>query len=136
MYPELKRRVRWISPEQARALLEALPEHQRDMTLFGLATGLRQSNVTGLRWGQVDLKRGTAWIAADDAKGGEDIHVSLCDLALKVLECQHGKHPERVFMYEGKPVRYVNTKAWRTLSSAQELPTSVGTTCSTLGRAG
>jgi integrase len=39
MYPEPKRRVRWITPEQARALLEALPEHQRDMTLFALATG-------------------------------------------------------------------------------------------------
>lgn len=45
MYPEPKRRVRWITPEQARALLEALPQHQREMTLFALATGLRQSNV-------------------------------------------------------------------------------------------
>jgi len=53
----------------------------------------------------------TAWIAADDAKGGEAIHVSLCDLAIEVLKCQSGKHPERVFTYEGKPVRYVNTKA-------------------------
>jgi hypothetical protein len=35
-------------------------------------------------------------------------------LALEVLERQRGKHPERVFTYEGKPVRYVNTKAWRT----------------------
>lgn len=113
MYPEPKRRVRWLTPEQARALLEVLPQHQREMTLFALATGLRQSNVTGLCWPQVHLKRRTAWIAADEAKGGEDIHVSLCDLALEVLQRQRGKHPERVFTYEGKPVRYVNTKAWR-----------------------
>jgi integrase len=109
MYPEPKRRVRWITPEQAGALLEALPEHQRDMTLFALATGLRQGNVTGLCWEQVHLKRRTAWIAADDAKGGEDIHISLGDLALEVLERQRGKHSERVFTYGGKPVRYVNT---------------------------
>ena len=113
MYPEPKRRVRWIPLEQARALLDALPVHQHEMTLFALATGLRQSNVTGLCWAQVHLKRRTAWIAADQAKGGEDIHISLCDLALEVLERQRGKHPERVFTYEGKPVRYVNTKAWR-----------------------
>ena len=84
MYPEPKRRVRWITPEQARGLLEALPNHQREITLFALATGLRQSNVTGLCWPQVHLKRRTAWIAADEAKGGEDIHISLCDLALEV----------------------------------------------------
>jgi len=113
MYPEPKRRVRWITPEQARALLDALPEHQREMTLFALATGLRQSNVTGLCWTQVHLKRRTAWIAADEAKGDEDIHISLSDLALEVLERQRGKHPERVFTYEGNPIRYVNTKAWR-----------------------
>lgn len=113
MYPEPKRRVRWITQKQAKALLEALPEHQRDIALFALATGLRQSNVVRLRWSQVDLERSTAWIAADEAKGGEDIHVSVCDLAVEVLERQLGKHPECVFTYKGKPVRYVNTKAWR-----------------------
>jgi integrase len=113
MYPESKRRVRWITPEQAKTLLAKLPEHQGDVTLFALATGLRQSNVTGLRWSQVDHERRTAWISADEAKGGEDIHVSLSDLALAVLERQRGKHPERVFTYEGNSIRYVNTKAWR-----------------------
>lgn len=73
MYPEPKRRVRWITPKHAKALLEALPEHQRDITLFALATGLRQSNVVSLCWSQVDLERRTAWIAADEAKGDEDI---------------------------------------------------------------
>jgi integrase len=113
MYPEPKRRVRWMTPKQAQGLLAALPEHQRDIALFALATGLRQSNVVRLRWSQVDLDRRTAWIEADEAKGGEDIHVSFCDLAVEVLERQRGKHSERVFTYEGNPIRYVNTKAWR-----------------------
>jgi integrase len=93
--------------------LDALPKHQRDIALFALATGLRQSNVVRLRWSQVDLERRTAWIAADEAKGGEDIHVSLCDLAVEALERQRGKHAEHVFTYKGNPIRYVNTKAWR-----------------------
>jgi integrase len=113
MYPKPKRRVRWITPKQAKALLEALPEHQRAIALFALATGLRQSNVVWLRWSQVDIERRTAWIAADEAKGGEDIHISLCELAVEVLEGQRGKHSERVFTYESNPIRYVNTKAWR-----------------------
>jgi len=78
MYPEPKRRVRWITPKQAKALLEALPEHQRGITLFALATGLRQSNVVRLCWSQVDLERRTAWIAADEAKDDEDISTFRC----------------------------------------------------------
>lgn len=113
LYREAKRRVRWITPEQARALLAELPEHQREMVLFALATGLRQGNVTGLCWSQVDLERGTAWVAAEDAKGGEDLHVSLSELALDVLRRQVGKHPERVFTYRGRPVRWANTRGWR-----------------------
>jgi integrase len=51
--------------------LEALPEHQREMALFALATGLRQSNVTGLCWSQVYLKRHTAWIASERQKAAK-----------------------------------------------------------------
>jgi len=113
LYKEAKRRVRWITPEQAKALLAELQEHQRDMVLFALATGLRQGNVTGLCWLQVDLRRKTAWVHGDDAKNGDDLHVSLNDIAMDVLQRQRGKHPERVFTYKGKPINWANTRGWR-----------------------
>jgi integrase len=113
LYKESKRRVRWITPDQARRLLAELQDHQRDMVLFALATGLRQGNVTGLRWSQVDLARRTAWVHGEDAKNGDDLHVSLNDLAIEVLERQRGKHPEHVFTYQGKPIRWPNTRGWR-----------------------
>jgi integrase len=74
---------------------------------------LRQSNVVELTWNQVDLARGTAWIYADKAKGREDIHVSLNQVALDVLRRQFGKHHERVFTFRGKPLGWANTRAWR-----------------------
>jgi integrase len=113
LYEEPKRRVRWITPEQAKTLLAELPEHQREMALFALATGLRQGNVTGLRWLQVDLERRTVWIPANKAKGGEDLYVPLNNLAIEILKRQCGKHPERVFTYKGKPVTWVNMRGWR-----------------------
>ncbi|XYJ12723.1 tyrosine-type recombinase/integrase [Telluria sp. B2] len=113
LYRESKRRVRWITSEQAKVLLAELPEHQRDITLFALATGLRQANVTKLEWQQVDLDRGTCWIAGEQAKAGEDLHVSLNDVAREVLRRQRGKHATRVFTYMGRPITQVNTKAWR-----------------------
>lgn len=113
LYKEAKRRVRWITPEQANRLLSELPPHQCDITLFALATGLRQSNVVKLTWSQVDLQRKTAWIPGDKAKGKEDIHVSLSQMSVEVLQRQLGKHDEFVFTYAGKPITQVNTKAWR-----------------------
>lgn len=113
LYKEANRRVRWISPVKANELLQELPVHQRDITLFALSTGLRQANVLGLTWEQVDLNRQTAWIPGDKAKAKEDIHISLSQFAVELLQRQLGKHEARVFTYAGKPVGQVNTKAWR-----------------------
>ena len=113
MYPEPKRRIRWITPEQVQTLLALLPEHQRELVTFALATGLRHGNVVRLEWPQVDLERKVAWIYADQAKAGRDIHVSLNDTALAVLKRQVGKHPVRVFVFRDKPIAAANTRAWR-----------------------
>jgi integrase len=37
-------RVRWITPEEAKRLLEELPEHLQALMQFSVATGLRASN--------------------------------------------------------------------------------------------
>jgi integrase len=113
LYPEPKRRVRWLTPEQAAALLAELPEHLADVVRFSIATGLRRRNVVDLEWSQVDLARKVAWIYADQAKGGRDIHVSLNATAIEVLTKQIGKHQERVFSFRGRPINQVNTKAWK-----------------------
>jgi len=94
-------------------LLSELPAHQRDLALFALATGLRQANVIKLAWDQVDLQRKTVWIPGDKAKGKEDIHVSLSQLSVDLLQSQLGKHKQHVFTYAGKPIGQVNTRAWQ-----------------------
>lgn len=68
LFPEPKRRIRWLTPEQVQRLLSELPIHQQEMVIFALSTGLRQSNVLNLEWSQVDLERQVAWIHPDQAK--------------------------------------------------------------------
>lgn len=113
MYKEIKRRVRWITVEQVKILLDELPPHQKVITVFALSTGLRQSNVLNLTWQQVDLKRKTAWIYGDQAKSKEDIHVSLSEHVIDLLNSQLGNHPEYVFTYRKAPIGNINTRAWR-----------------------
>jgi integrase len=66
-----------------------------------------------LEWSRVDLERRLAWIHADQAKARRPIHVSLNSTAVEVLVRQVGKRPERVFTFNGKPVAWANTRAWR-----------------------
>jgi integrase len=109
---EPSRRIRFLTRDQAMVLLRELPPHLRAMAAFALSTGLRRANVTGLTWEQVDLDRRLAWVHPDQAKGRRAIGVPLNDTALAIVRAQVGKHPERVFTYEGRPVFQVSTKAW------------------------
>jgi integrase len=124
MLPEPKRRIRWLTREEADRVLVQLPGHIAEMVRFSLATGLRRGNVVDLEWSQVDLTRRIAWFHHDQTKNKKALSVPLNAEAVLVLRRQEGKHATRVFTYrprtkQGKPprdprpVEAVNTKAWR-----------------------
>lgn len=113
MMPVAKRRIRWLTREEADRLLSELPDHLAAMARFALATGLREANVVKLEWSQVDLDRRCAWIHADQAKARKAIPVPLNAEAILVLRQQMGKHSTQVFTYKGKPVTRANNHAWR-----------------------
>jgi hypothetical protein len=110
LFKETNGRERSLTPEQAKCLLRELPEHQREMVLFALATGLRQGNVVKLEWPQVNLDLCHAWVLGTQSKNRRPISVPLNDIAMGVLQRQTGKHPQRVFTYRGKPIAWANTK--------------------------
>ena len=105
-------RLRWLTPKEWRALRGELPKHLRDMAEFSLLTGLRQRNVTHLEWSQVDLKRRTAWIHADQAKGRQPIGVPLSSAAWAVLRRRRGESERWVFPYEGRALKQIKG-AWK-----------------------
>lgn len=113
MLREKSRRIIWLTRDQADKLLQELPDHIEAMARFSLATGLREANVTGLEWSQVDLSRRVAWVHADQAKAKKPIGVPLNNDAVVVLRGQLGNHNTRVFSLRGKPIRNANTKGWR-----------------------
>ncbi|MGZ5052167.1 MAG: tyrosine-type recombinase/integrase [Methylobacter sp.] len=113
LLPEPKKRIRWLSQEEAIRLIRELPPHIAEMVRFTLSTGLRERNVTQLQWNQLDMQRRCAWIHADQAKARKSIAVPLNDEALAVIRRQIGKHETHVFSYKGKPILNANTKAWR-----------------------
>ena len=105
-------RLRWLTGPEWRRLRRELPAHLRDMAEFALLTGLRQRNVTHLEWSQVDLRRKTAWIHADQAKGRQSIGVPLSAAACAILQARRGESKQWVFPYEGRPLGKIKS-AWR-----------------------
>jgi integrase len=113
MLPEPKTRPRFLTQDEEARLMAELPDHLRAMACFSLATGLRERNVTQLRWEQVDLDRKCCWVHADEAKAGHPIAVPLNIGAMKVLVAQRGQHEVYVFVHRGSPVVRANNTAWK-----------------------
>ena len=90
-----------------------LPAHTEAMARFTLATGLREANVTGLLWEQLDMQRRCAWVYGDQTKSGHDLAVPLNADALAIIRQQLGKHPTHVFTYKGRPLKKASTRCWR-----------------------
>lgn len=111
-YEEPKGRVRWLSAADMGRFLEACPDHIKPVALFALATGLRRSNVTQLRWSQIDMQRQCLYIDGDEMKAGQDLGVPLSAEAMAVLSQQIGKHKQYVFTYRGKPFKVIGYDTW------------------------
>lgn len=93
LYPEPRLRVRWLTRDEAASLISELPTHLADMAECSLATGLRQSNVSGLTCDQIDLELSTAWLHADQSKNRQAIAVPINQDAARVLRRRHGMRP-------------------------------------------
>lgn len=110
-------RLRWLTPEQWRKLFAELPRHTQLIALFSLATGLRRGNVLRLRKVDIDWQRRVAYIGQphNRTKNKRPLTVPLNRFALMALEAAWDESPESeyVFTYKGKPIKQVNTKAWK-----------------------
>lgn len=104
-------RIRWITPQEWERLYMELPDHIKPMALFAVSTGLRQKNVFGLKWEQIDMRRKVAWLHGDETKTRKPIGIPLSKKAMEALQSVHGVDKVYVFTYKRNPVGSVKT-AW------------------------
>lgn len=111
-------RVRFLSPEEWQSLKKHLPAHLLPAVEFSLATGLRQANVLGLRWDQVDMARRMVHLPASNMKAGKPHSIPLGEAAMAVLRGQRGVHDTFVFPYRKKRIRSPKTGFLQALKDA------------------
>ena len=102
-----KKEIRVLSPAQARVFLRSVEGHRLEaMFALALKTGMRQGEMTGLRWEDIDLEDGSLHVLRTLSKTNEGIvfnqpktakgrrAVSLTHLAIGALE-KHRAHQEK-----------------------------------------
>jgi integrase len=78
-------RVRYLQPGELRAALEASPEWLRPIVALAACTGMRRSELLGLRWLNVDLENGRVMLS--QTKNGEGRIVYLNQTAKAAIRC-------------------------------------------------
>lgn len=115
------RRVRFLSQEEAKALLDALMPRSVDVhdeALLSLFCGLRAGEIHALTWGDIDLKNGTIHIR--DPKNKHNRHAFITEEIKTMLKRRHNKQAttELIFpTYNGKPRQWVSDTFSRTVDT-------------------
>lgn len=84
MLKENNKRLRYLSKEECRVLLEKCNEYLKPIVVTALNTGMRRGEILSLKWEQVDLKHG--FILLSDTKNGERREIPINGTLREVLQ--------------------------------------------------
>lgn len=110
--PKVKNsRDRRLSPEEIEAIVRATGSPVLESLLsFALETAMRRSEITAMRWRDVDLSKRT--VVLPDTKNGERRVVPLSKEAVRILDSlEKGGPEERVWMMEADSVTQAFVRA-------------------------
>jgi integrase len=105
---ENNERDRILSSEEYVQLLAESPDHLRPIVKVAYHTGMRQGEILGLTWGQVDLKEGFIRLRPEDTKTNEGRLIPLNRELIEIFKAMPKGFPvAKVFTREGKPIRSI-----------------------------
>lgn len=102
MLPEPKERVRELSPEEEKALFDALRPDYHPIVRFALASGVRVGGCVALRWQDIDFSARAIRITG---KGGRDYTIPMSQQMLAILWPLQSHHETAVFTYVAQRTR-------------------------------
>jgi len=106
-----------LSIKEERLLFSELGGHLASMALFKVNTGLREQEVVKLSWQWEvkvsELDTSIFVVPRGFVKNGLDRYVVLNRVARSVVESCRGKHPERVFTRNGRPITKIYNSGWK-----------------------
>jgi integrase len=122
-FPESPGRDRYLSRQEAEALVAAASEHLRPILITALHTGGRLSEILSLRWSDLDFVQGILYFDRSSTKSGRQREVPMTAELARVLRDWRGRRREGhareyVFTWRGKRVRGVRRSFMRARQAA------------------
>ncbi len=100
---EPKKRVRWLTREEANRLLNCFNlEWMKDVCSFALLTGARMTEILTMTWDKIDFARSIAIVTSDIAKSGRARPLPLNQEAIKLLKQRETKRVSQYVFHRGK----------------------------------
>jgi integrase len=109
-FPESPGRTRFLTGDEAAALLEKAPDHLRPVLTCALHTGGRLREILTLRWDDVDLDRGVLYFDQTNTKSGKQREIPIDVTLARVLQ----ERRKKIFL-GGDARMYVFTRYGRRL---------------------
>lgn len=101
--------------DYAQRIIDKAAPHLKPIIYTALYTGLRESNILGLKWDNIDLNNMTITIKVKDStKEGGKVHTVPIISQLSQILHNLPKESDYVFTYKGKPIKSIST-AWRNI---------------------
>jgi integrase len=98
-------RERTLTVEEYQALLKSAPRHLQAVLVVAFNTGLRRSEILGLKWSHIDHEKGFIRLPAEMTKERKPKSVPLNHHVKTVLDSlPRALHHDHVFVYAGKPM--------------------------------
>ena len=98
-----EKRIRYLEKEEIDKLLLNCCEHLKPIVIVALHTGMRKSEILGLKWHDIEIKRGIIHLL--DTKNGEKREVPMNEVVQKTV-INVLKNPESQYVFcnkDGKP---------------------------------
>lgn len=100
-------RDRILAPKEFQKLLEFCPKHLKPIVELAYYTGMRKSEILGLKWEQIDFHNGIITLVAEETKTQEKREIPIDERLMGMLK----KIPKMivspyVFTYHGKKLKF------------------------------
>ena len=118
LFRENNKRLRYLEREEILKLLANCNKHIRPIVVVALNTGMRKGEILGLKWHDIDFKRGIIYLL--DTKNGEKREIPINE-QVKTALIRVRKHPESPYVFtnkDGQTIKDIRKSFFTTLKKS------------------